>query len=152
MGQRVRTAVTTQTRLRAFDRFATLGMKRSSQPSELSYFERAPQALRVRGSQIARSRAHEYFEPDDQTGRGELRQRADRLADQPEDAEVAVRRTRGQSELVTRSLDRVRRRHGVGHIEHCRDAAHDRRAGARQPGLLVLEAGLAEVDVSVDEP
>ena len=40
---------------------------------------------------------------------------------------------------------------GVGHLEHRRDAAHDGRARAGFEILLVIEAGLAEMDLGGDD-
>ena len=57
---------------------------------------------------------------------------------------------RGEGELGPRSVDRVGRWQRVGHVENGRHTAHDRGATARQPRLLVLETGFAEMDVAVD--
>jgi hypothetical protein len=40
---------------------------------------------------------------------------------------------------------------GVGHLEHRRDAAHDGGPGAGFEVFLVLEAGLAEMHLGVDD-
>ena len=57
----------------------------------------------------------------------------------------------GAADLVGKRV-RVRgQRVGVGHLEHRRDAAHDRRAAAGLEIFLVLVSGLAEMNLAVDD-
>ena len=54
-------------------------------------------------------------------------------------------------DLVADTLARVDDRVGVGHRGHVREATGSGGSGARLDGLLVLEAGVAEVDVDVGQ-
>ena len=68
-----------------------------------------------------------------------------------EEGEVAVHAAGGAGDLVGKRLGGDGQRIGVGHLEDGGDAAHDRGARAGLEVLLVLGAGLAEMDLGVDD-
>ena len=101
--------------------------------------------------QVARGRAHEHldaggaFQPLQHRDFGEIFPCAADV-----EREVAEHAMPGAPHFVRKRLGRGRERLGVGHLEHRRDPAKYGGAAAGLQILLVLQAGLAEVDLRVD--
>ena len=57
----------------------------------------------------------------------------------------------GAGDLVLEGFAGRRQRDGVGHLEDAGHPAHDRRKRAGLEIFLVLEAGLAEMDLGIDD-
>src|SRR3954451_15728427 len=91
VSKRVRAAGAPQRSLASFDLVAVLGVKRDTQIGIARDLKGAAQAVIVRTSQVACSRAHEHLQAHDQTRVREFVQGIDVLADQTEDPEVADR-------------------------------------------------------------
>ena len=130
MCERVRSARLAQRALLAFDDLAVLGMEGDAQPAIARDRERLSQSVVVRSAKIARGRSHEHFQPDNEPRADEFPGRFGRLADQPEDAEVAHRRSRREGELGLGPSDGVGGRNGVGHVQ---DHRHAPATAAREP-------------------
>eukprot|EP01038_Epipyxis_sp_PR26KG_P012454 gene12454-16703_t len=72
------------------------------------------------------------------------------FADIAVDAEIDMGLGGRDGDLLPHRGGIGRRRVGVGHVEDRGDAADGRRGGGRRPGLLVREAGLADMGVDVE--
>ncbi|GFO81869.1 MAG: hypothetical protein A49_14960 [Methyloceanibacter sp.] len=73
------------------------------------------------------------------------------LARRPdEEREIAMHAPRARGDFRGQCFRARGRRAGVGHLEHGRDAAEHGRTAARLQVLLVLHAGLAEMDLGID--
>ncbi len=114
--------------------------------------EDCAEALVVADEEIAGGRTHEHL---DAGGAGQALKLADvggvflRAAD--EEGEVAMHAARGALDLVGERGFGDCQRVGVGHLEDGRDAAHDGGERTRLEIFLVLGAGLAEMDLRVDD-
>jgi len=139
VGERIGPARRLQRGLGRGDDRAILGVECHPQPNRTGSHQRRTQAAVVGRRQPARSRPQKDLQSDHQPRVGQLTDRIGRRSDQPQDAEVAVGGGIGKGLLDPSALDRVGRRHRVGHVEHRRHAAHHRRARAAGPVLLVLE-------------
>jgi hypothetical protein len=99
---------------------------------------------------VADRLAEEALEAD-HAGVGHRLEGGDAVLDQQaDDAEVDEGLLLRESSLELDVLGRVRLGLRVGHLDDGRHSAVDRRGGPRPPVLLVLEARLPEVDVTVD--
>jgi hypothetical protein len=106
----------------------------------------------VGNQQAAGGRAHEHLDAGaagQPLERGELGDVLVRAADI--EGEVAVHAAGGAGDLVLEGLAGGGQRVGVGHLEDAGDAAHDRGERAGREVFLVLEAGLAEMHLGVDD-
>ena len=105
----------------------------------------------VLDQKVAGRRSHEDLDarrPGQPLQLAELGRVVARAAD-PE-REVAMHAAGGARKLVGQRLGAGGERPGVRHLEHRCHAAEDGRAGAALQILLVLQAGLAEMDLAVD--
>ena len=120
-------------------------------PRDLMMRHRPLQRRIRRCRQTAGRGAHEGLVPDHETRLCHRRELIDRSVDhQAEQADITPGSAR-PGELVGRPSDRIRGWVRVGHIQHGRDAAHDRGQRPAAEVLLVRVARLAEVDVRVDD-
>jgi hypothetical protein len=127
-----------------------LGVHRDAPPAGA---EHRQQGLVVLDQQAAGGRAHEDLHPA-AAGQGlqpgQLFDVLGRRAD--EEGVIDPGPALGPGELVGERLGVQRARPGVGHLENRGDTAQRGRRRAAGQVLLVLHAGLAEVDLGVDDP
>jgi hypothetical protein len=123
-------------------------MKRGA-PSDR--FEDVAHALVVLDQQRAGGRAHEHLHPRTSRQALELGQVLGVLARAADEKrEIAMHAVTRALDLVGQRVGADGQRVGVRHLEHRRDAAHDRAQGARFQVLLVGHAGLSEMHLGVD--
>ena len=114
--------------------------------------EHAPDVLFVGHQQVAGRATHEHLHASAAGQAFELTQLFRILGGgADEEGDVAPDATLSAPPLVGQVFGGQRTGLGVGHLEHRRDAPEGRRGGAGGEILLVLEAGLAEMHLGVDD-
>ncbi len=125
-----------------------LGMKRRTAADRA---DDLAQALVVLHQEAPRGRADEHLDARAAFRALQHRQLLEIVARAADvEGEVAVHAMRAAPDLVGERLLGDRQRIGVRHLEHPRDAAHDRGARAGLQILFLRQAGLAEMHLRVD--